>query len=610
MNIIEKIQNVFSLDNKADTPEQSFHVSNPEHENSNDAMDLEIDVKSDFMLPIDYLDEKKIKPLLTNVSTDLELTQSIEDESKDMYTHLLNPQDIFSKQIIEKWSKSFTNDIDFLQDTQSIIQNINNPIPEKEFNKLCILRIWKNTKLNEDFVDKYNYMSWDVLKFLNNDPWFLQLLFCIHMISPVVQFCLPLFFLIFPFIILKFSGIPITVSQYILTLKIIYQQTSFGQLVFNFKNIGWDKVAYILFTIGMYFFQIYTNINLCKRFYKNIMLMNEDLHDLKKYVQYNIQNIENYLAHASGRETYKKFNADLYNHLQVLYLIKKEVNPVSPFQVTFHKLTNIGSLLKTYYIIYSNTEYENTIAYTMNFDGYINSLYQLQLSIKNGILHFADFNDDSDSKTCKIKDLYYPAISHTEPIKNDLSLNKNMIISAPNKAGKTTFIKATLLNIIFSQQFGCGFYESAEISPYSHIHSYLNIPDTSGRDSLFQAESRRCKEIINVINDNAEEKHFCIFDELYSGTNPEEAVQAGKAFIKYLNTFENVDFILTTHYKKICQTFKKSKHITNCKMVVNIEKNGSFDYTYKITKGISNIKGGIQVLKDMDYPDEILSHIK
>ena len=45
-------------------------------------------------------------------------------------------------------------------------------------------------------------------------------------------------------------------------------------------------------------------------------------------------------------------------------------------------------------------------------------------------------------------------------------------------------------------------------------------------------------------------------------------------------------------------------------MVVNIEKNGSFDYTYKITKGISNIKGGIQVLKDMDYPDEILSHIK
>ena len=41
-------------------------------------------------------------------------------------------------------------------------------------------------------------------------------------------------------------------------------------------------------------------------------------------------------------------------------------------------------------------------------------------------------------------------------------------------------------------------------------------------------------------------------------------------------------------------------------MQVLINEDGSFDYTYKMKKGISNIKGGIRVLKDMEYPEEIL----
>jgi DNA mismatch repair ATPase MutS len=55
----------------------------------------------------------------------------------------------------------------------------------------------------------------------------------------------------------------------------------------------------------------------------------------------------------------------------------------------------------------------------------------------------------------------------------------------------------------------------------------LNIPDSSGRDSLFQAESRRCKEIIDIINKDKTHRHFCIFDELFSGTNPVETTKAG-----------------------------------------------------------------------------------
>ena len=97
-----------------------------------------------------------------------------------------------------------------------------------------------------------------------------------------------------------------------------------------------------------------------------------------------------------------------------------------------------------------------------------------------------------------------------------------------------------------------------------------------------------------------------MFDELYSGTNPTEASKAGYAFLEYLQQFKNVNFILTTHYLSICKKFKNSKTIQNYKMVVDINTDGTFNYTYKIKKGISNIKGGIRVLKDMNYPDHII----
>jgi DNA mismatch repair ATPase MutS len=137
----------------------------------------------------------------------------------------------------------------------------------------------------------------------------------------------------------------------------------------------------------------------------------------------------------------------------------------------------------------------------------------------------------------------------------------------------------------------------------------LNIPDTSGRDSLFQAESRRCKEILDVIHENPDDRHFCIFDELYSGTNPEEASKAGYAFLCYLNKFSNVDFMLTTHYVSICNKFKDSDHIRNYKMDVRVQEDGTFHYTYKMKPGISKKKGALRVLKDMNYPAEIIENM-
>jgi len=41
-----------------------------------------------------------------------------------------------------------------------------------------------------------------------------------------------------------------------------------------------------------------------------------------------------------------------------------------------------------------------------------------------------------------------------------------------------------------------------------------------------------------------------------------------------------------------------------------VNPDGTFNYTYKIKKGISNLKGGVRVLKDMDYPQHIINTIE
>jgi len=201
-----------------------------------------------------------------------------------------------------------------------------------------------------------------------------------------------------------------------------------------------------------------------------------------------------------------------------------------------------------------------------------------------------------------------------------------MIVTGPNASGKTTMLKSTLLNIIFTQQCGFGFYSSCQICPYNYLHSYLNIPDTSGRDSLFQAEAKRCKEILNaVVMKGGTSRHFCIFDELFSGTNPEESVNAAQSFVSFVNKQKNVDFMLTTHFTKICKNIKREQKLqsgsngqngrkiqfkkmdvlvvddkTNC-------KNQNMKYTYKMKQGISKVRGGAEkVLRDMNFPKEIV----
>jgi hypothetical protein len=472
-----------------------------------------------------------------------------------------------------------------------------------------INEIWNELKLNDDFLSKYNYIEWDMIKHFNKSSDILQLISIMNLASPMISFVMPFMLLIIPFVILKFQKIPITFTVYLDVLKEIGKNHFIGKaLATGMGSLTADKVIYLIFIIGFYLLQIYQNVTMCSRMYNNTIKINDYLFEMREYIEYSIKNMQCFLKLNKELKCYNGFCNDISKHCDELRKMQLLLNRVKPFELSFEKLLDMGYLLKCYYEIHSNVDWEQSLKFSFGFEGYMNNLLGVFENLECKNISYANFDL---SGNCHIEKQYYPPLVDENPVKNDCKFDKNIIISSPNAGGKTTIIKSSMLNIIFSQQLGCGFYKSCVLNPYTHIHSYLNIPDTSGRDSLFQAESRRCKEIIDIINESEpNSRHFGIFDELYSGTNPKEATKSAYAFLLYLSKKSNVNFMLTTHYVSICSKFKKSNEIQNYKMVVENLENGGFKYTYKMKKGISKIQGAVKILEQMNYPSEIIDSVK
>lgn len=569
----------------------------------NETKSISID---NFKLPISYLNEDHIFKINKSVSDDLELYN---DTDTCLYNIIFSPKNDFAKFNVKYWNDLYTDDVEFLTDTQYIVKNFHVFNDKTNIDCNNISDIWNETKNNAEFYYKYNYLDWDILKHFNTSSTLLLILTIAQLASPVLFFLAPLFVLIVPFFILKYQGINLSFNMYYKILKEILKQQVFGKLARGFSGNSVDNfgILYIIICLVFYIIQIYNNFKTCYSFYNNIKQVNTHISCLDQFLNASIHNMNKFLTISNNSKSYKPFNSDIIYHKSVISDLKLQISKITDFNVNPSKILEFGELLKTFYLIHSNKEFEKTIQFTIGFNGYIDNIHTIHKLYINNHISCAKFGD---SYNCKIDNQVYPPLfSSDDVVKNSFDLSSNAIITGPNASGKTTALKSTIINIILTQQLGLGFYEKCTINPYTHIHSYINIPDTSNRDSLFQAESRRCKDIIDIIlaNSNPNKyRHFCIFDELYSGTNPIEAPKAGYSFLKYLNQFKNVNLILTTHYFFICKKFRKSKKIKNYKMKVIVDDNDNHTFTYKMIPGVSDLKGAIKILKDMDYPQEII----
>jgi len=576
---------------------------------NSDVKEEKIDTENMFQLPIDFLERKT--ELEKHTIYDLELLP--EDPKQSLYKYLLKPDTIFGEKTMQLWSKYYTSDVSFLKDSQTLLKKKELFISSSGETQEKVNDIWKDIKEETAFNEKYGYIEWEKISMLNNSSKFLQCLSIYNMTAPIFSLMLPIFFLILPLFILKVRGMPITIEKYFELLKLVFKKHQIGK-IFDISNASFEKIIYTMASLIFYGIQIYQNIMTCNRFYYNMAKIHTQLFTMRDYLENTINTMEVLKTQCIGLTTFEPFIANMTHHQSVCKIMFNEFKKIIPNKFSIKKFWQIGHTMKCFYQLYSHKQFHETLEYSFGFTGYIDNLNGIRnnISLKNiGLCKF------KKSTTTKFKNAYFPSLVDETPIKNSYKLDKNLIITGPNAAGKTTLLKTTIFNIILSQQIGYGFYKTATIEPYDMIHCYINIPDTSARDSLFQAEANRCKNILSEIDkpqlhtngstfSNKKLRHFCVFDELYSGTNPYEAISSAYAYLKYLHKYDNVNFVLTTHFLELCRRLEKEEGIHNYHM--KIETTGdTFKYTYKMIKGISYIKGGVKVLRDLEYPNEIIN---
>lgn len=532
-----------------------------------------------------------------------------------LYNAILQPQTAFGKRMATRWTKYCSANVPFLQDTQKLLKS-ELPIVKHDCSRMESIRQKIGRTEREDHADeegfhaKYQYMEWEPLMFLNQNRTALQYMSIYNLASPVLSLCLPIICMIVPFFIIRMRGISISMASYIEVLQVVLQKHQLGQL-FTFSSASWDKRIYIILSAGFYALSIYQNVRSCARFYANMGEIHSDLQVVRSHIDASIEYIEHFgqCVDECQCRSYDPMRSTNGVVIERAKLYREKLDKISPSVWSRAKVFEIGHVMECFYELHHDQEVRDLLEYTCNFCGYIDNLTAVKRGISTGKLGPCKFE-------CR-KDKFYDAYLPGNTVTNTYSIMKHSLITGPNAAGKTTLLKSTLFNVILSQQFGYGCYRRASLRPYQHIHCYLNIPDTNGRDSLFQSEARRCKRILDSVENNVrKERHFCVFDELYSGTNPYEAVGSAVAFLKHLNQYPNVTLMLTTHFIDICTQLDpcagfRNRHMTVSALSGEFPTDNTdlpdFKYLYKIADGISTIKGGVRVLKELDYPAQIIN---
>lgn len=567
---------------------------------------LEEQINKHFLLPIDFISNTYETP--ENLYDDLELIETKDQSNNSLYEKLFTPSTPFGHLTMAKSTKKYTTNIKFLKNTQKLLKK-NEKI--KQDDSKTIFNAWnsyKEIKEDKNFLDNYQYINFDILQFLNKSIVFLTIISIYSILSPLLNLLAPLLLLIVPFILMRIRGLQITIGNYWKLLVISLQNHSFGKLLTDWNTLPTSQKVYMIVMLGMYIYNIYQNALSCYQFYKNTGNINRHIKNIKHFLLQTRNKISHFMEKIESLEQYKEYYKYLQEKLEDINGIYMDLTkvPVASFHPS--KITKIGYTMQQFYLLYESEKIKQTMLFSFGFWGFLDNIGEISEKINNKSVNKTKFLKKKNT-ILNFKEARYPILQQQNKtdknIPNDISLEKNKIITGPNASGKTSILKTTITNLLISQQIGYGFYESAKITPFNHIHCYLNIPDTSSRDSLFQAEARRCLHILNIIKENPNEKHFCIFDELFSGTNPYEAISSANAYLENISNNPNVKFMLTTHFIDLCKKIN-TKTIENINMKTNISNNKP-EYFYKIQKGISEIKGGITVLRDLGYPDELIN---
>jgi DNA mismatch repair ATPase MutS len=216
-------------------------------------------------------------------------------------------------------------------------------------------------------------------------------------------------------------------------------------------------------------------------------------------------------------------------------------------------------------------------------------------AINNYGLEFPEFIE-SDTPIVNATGLYH--ILLPAPIAYDVNLNKEnnfLFLTGANMAGKSTFIRS-VGTTVFLAHIGMGVpAKTMQLTLFDGLLSNINVVDNIAKgESYFYNEVQRIKDTILKINDGR--KWLILIDELFKGTNVQDAMKCSSVVIEGLLKIKNSSFILSTHLYEIGEALKTHSNIC-FKYFETIVEEEQLQFNYQLKEGISNDRLGYLILK-------------
>ncbi len=209
-----------------------------------------------------------------------------------------------------------------------------------------------------------------------------------------------------------------------------------------------------------------------------------------------------------------------------------------------------------------------------------------------------------DSKEFNICSGRHPVVEVNDKfIANSINLAGIHLITGPNMAGKSTFLRQNALIAILAHMGSFVPAESAHIGVIDKIFSRVGATDniTAGY-STFMVEMIETATIVNQATDRS----LVILDEIGRGTGVYDGLSIAQAVIEHIHNVNKCRAIFATHYHELTKVSKYLKNV-KCFCVKIREWNGEVIFLHEVIEGIADESYGIHVAKLAGFPDSVLN---
>jgi len=237
----------------------------------------------------------------------------------------------------------------------------------------------------------------------------------------------------------------------------------------------------------------------------------------------------------------------------------------------------------------------NTSTELMNTYCQIDAHLSLAIASKEFNFNFPIF-EEAETPFFEAINLFHVQLADPISYSIDLNNKKNFLfLTGANMAGKSTFIKALGVSVYLAHIGMAVPAKAMRLSLFDGILSNIQVTDNVLKgESFFFNEVQRIKSMVEKISDG--KKWLILIDELFKGTNQQDAVKCSITVIEGLRKMKNALFVLSTHLYEISEQLKRYPNIQFCYFETSV-LNDQLVFSYQLKEGISNDRLGYLILR-------------